>query len=33
LALGFVEFGIEVKARKVDGQYYDDVHMAKELSP
>ena len=26
------EFGLEPKPRKVNGEYYDDVHMSKELS-
>jgi len=29
--LGFVEYGIEKNALKVDGRYYDDVLMAKPL--
>jgi ribosomal protein S18 acetylase RimI-like enzyme len=29
--LGFVEFGLERRARKVDDRYYDDVLMAKDL--
>jgi RimJ/RimL family protein N-acetyltransferase len=31
--LGFVEYGIEKKALKQDGRYYDEVLMAKELMP
>jgi len=31
--LGFVEYGIEKKALKQDGRYYDEVLMAKELTP
>jgi ribosomal protein S18 acetylase RimI-like enzyme len=30
-SLGFVEYGLERKALKQDGRYYDEVHMAKEL--
>ncbi len=30
--LGFVEYGIEKKALKQDGRYYDEVLMAKELT-
>jgi len=30
-SLGFVEYGLEKKALKQDGRYYDEVHMAKEL--
>ena len=29
--LGFLEFGLERRARRVDDRYYDDVLMAKEL--
>jgi GNAT superfamily N-acetyltransferase len=32
-SLGFVEYGLEKKALKQDGRYYDEVHMAKELQP
>jgi RimJ/RimL family protein N-acetyltransferase len=32
-SLGFVEYGIERKALKQDGRYYDEILMAKELSP
>jgi len=32
LNLGFAEFGLEKRARKVSGIYYDDVLMAMELS-
>jgi ribosomal protein S18 acetylase RimI-like enzyme len=31
--LGFVEYGIEKKALKQDGRYYDEVLMARDLSP
>jgi L-amino acid N-acyltransferase YncA len=31
--LGFVEYGIEKKALKQDGRYYDEVLMAKDLTP
>ena len=31
--LGFVEYGIEKNALKADGCYWDDVLMAKPLSP
>jgi ribosomal protein S18 acetylase RimI-like enzyme len=31
--LGFVEYGIEEKARKQDGRYYDEVLMTKNLKP
>jgi len=31
--LGFVEYGIEKKALKQDGRYYDEVLMAKDLKP
>ena len=30
--LGFVAWGIERKARKIGGSYYDDVHMVKDLT-
>jgi ribosomal protein S18 acetylase RimI-like enzyme len=30
---GFVEYGIEKKALKQDGRYYDEVLMAKDLTP
>jgi ribosomal protein S18 acetylase RimI-like enzyme len=30
-SLGFVEFGLEKKALKQDGRYYDEVHMVKEF--
>jgi ribosomal protein S18 acetylase RimI-like enzyme len=30
--LGFVEYGIERKALKQDGRYYDEVLMAKDLT-
>jgi ribosomal protein S18 acetylase RimI-like enzyme len=33
LSLGFVEYGLEKKALKQDGRYYDEAHMAKELQP
>jgi ribosomal protein S18 acetylase RimI-like enzyme len=31
--LGFVEYGIEKKALKQDSRYYDEVLMAKDLTP
>jgi ribosomal protein S18 acetylase RimI-like enzyme len=31
--LGFVEYGIEKKALKQDGRYYDEVLMTKDLTP
>ena len=31
-SLGFVEYGIERKALKQGGRYYDEILMAKELS-
>jgi ribosomal protein S18 acetylase RimI-like enzyme len=31
--LGFLEYGIEKKALKHDGRYYDEVLMAKDLKP
>jgi ribosomal protein S18 acetylase RimI-like enzyme len=31
--LGFLEYGIEKKALKQDGRYYDEVLMAKDLKP
>lgn len=31
--LGFVEYGIERKALKQNGRYYDEVLMAKDLKP
>ena len=31
--LGFVEYGIEKKALKQDGRYYDEVLMARDLKP
>ena len=31
--LGFVEYGLERDARKVNGRYYDDVLMALDLRP
>jgi ribosomal protein S18 acetylase RimI-like enzyme len=31
-SLGFIEYGIETNALKVDGRYYDDVLMAKALT-
>jgi len=30
---GFLEYGIEKKALKQDGRYYDEVLMAKDLKP
>jgi RimJ/RimL family protein N-acetyltransferase len=32
-SLGFVEYGIERKALKQNGHYYDEILMAKDLSP
>ena len=32
-SLGFLEYGIEKKALKQDGRYYDEVLMAKDLKP
>jgi RimJ/RimL family protein N-acetyltransferase len=32
-SLGFVEYGIERKALKQNGRYYDEILMAKDLSP
>jgi RimJ/RimL family protein N-acetyltransferase len=29
---GFVEYGVEPHARKIDGRYYDDILMAKHLA-
>ena len=29
--LGFLEYGVEKKALKQDGRYYDEVLMAKDL--
>ena len=31
--LGFLEYGIEKKALKQDGRYYDEVLMARDLKP
>ncbi len=31
--LGFLEYGIEKKALKQDGRYYDEVLMVKDLKP
>jgi RimJ/RimL family protein N-acetyltransferase len=31
-ALGFVAYGLEERALKVDGKYLDEVHMAKRLA-
>jgi len=31
--LGFLEYGIEKKALKQNGHYYDEVLMAKDLTP
>ena len=31
--LGFLEYGLEKKALKQDGRYYDEVLMAKDLKP
>jgi ribosomal protein S18 acetylase RimI-like enzyme len=33
VSFGFVEYGLEKKALKQDGRYYDEAHMAKELQP
>jgi ribosomal protein S18 acetylase RimI-like enzyme len=33
IRLGFVEYGIEARALKQDGRYYDEVLMAKNLKP
>ena len=30
-ALGFVAYGLEERALKVDGRYFDEVHMARVL--
>ena len=30
--LGFVEWGLEKNALKQDGRYYDEIHMAKDLT-
>jgi RimJ/RimL family protein N-acetyltransferase len=32
-SLGFVEYGIEKKSLKYRGRYYDEILMAKDLSP
>jgi RimJ/RimL family protein N-acetyltransferase len=32
-SLGFVEYGLEKNALKQDGQYFDEVLMAKALTP
>jgi ribosomal protein S18 acetylase RimI-like enzyme len=32
-SLGFIEYGIERKALKQEGRYYDEVLMAKDLAP
>jgi len=32
-SLGFVEFGLEKDALKVDGTYYDNILMALDLRP
>jgi ribosomal protein S18 acetylase RimI-like enzyme len=31
--LGFLEYGLEKRALKQDGHYYDEVLMAKDLKP
>jgi ribosomal protein S18 acetylase RimI-like enzyme len=31
-SLGFLEYGMEKKALKQDGRYYDEILMAKDLS-
>jgi RimJ/RimL family protein N-acetyltransferase len=31
--LGFLEYGLELRALKQDGHYYDEVLMAKNLKP
>jgi ribosomal protein S18 acetylase RimI-like enzyme len=31
--VGFLEYGIEKKAQKQDGHYFDEVLMAKDLKP
>lgn len=31
--LGFLEYGLELRALRQDGRYYDDVLMAKDLKP
>lgn len=33
ISLGFVEYGIERKALKQNGRYYDEILMAKDLTP
>ncbi|GCC47023.1 hypothetical protein chiPu_0031220 [Chiloscyllium punctatum] len=30
-SMGFVEYGLEKHALKIDGRYYDDILMAKDL--
>jgi GNAT superfamily N-acetyltransferase len=30
--LGFVEYGLEIRALKHGGRYYDEIHMAKDLT-
>ncbi|MEI2598370.1 GNAT family protein, partial [Acinetobacter pittii] len=30
-SMGFVEYGLETHALKIDGRYYDDILMAKDL--
>jgi ribosomal protein S18 acetylase RimI-like enzyme len=32
VSLGFVAYGLEERALKVDGRYFDEVHMAKRLA-
>jgi hypothetical protein len=29
----FLEYGLELRALKQDGRYYDEVRMAKDLKP
>jgi RimJ/RimL family protein N-acetyltransferase len=31
--LGFLQYGLELRALKQDGRYYDEVLMAKDLKP
>jgi len=31
-SLGFVDYGLETKSLKMDGRYYDEFLMAKDLS-
>jgi CubicO group peptidase (beta-lactamase class C family) len=32
-SMGFVEYAVEKKAYKVNGRYYDEIHMAMDLTP